>query len=87
MANIFPKFQNVFILEYLLVLTCFSAAERVKSLSKKDTAPRGKKDEIKDFDQWRETEEIHKKDLSSEENTTGWWSGAPLGEEECIFDN
>ena len=28
----------------------FSPAERVKSLSKKDTAPRGKKDEIKDFD-------------------------------------
>jgi protein-tyrosine sulfotransferase len=26
-------------------------AERVKSLSKKDTAPRGRKDEIKDFDQ------------------------------------
>lgn len=26
-------------------------AEKVKSLSKKDTAPRGKKDEIKDFDQ------------------------------------
>ena len=26
-------------------------AEKVKSLSKKDTAPRGRKDEIKDFDQ------------------------------------
>ena len=38
------------------ILTCFnlgsSSAEKVKSLSKKDTAPRGKKDEIKDFDQW-----------------------------------
>ena len=32
----------------------FSPAERVKSLSKKDTAPRGKKDEIKDFDVWEE---------------------------------
>ena len=31
-----------------------SPAERVKSLSKKDTAPRGKKDEIKDFDVWDE---------------------------------
>ena len=33
------------------------SAERVKSLSKKDTAPRGRKDEIKDFDQWSKEEQ------------------------------
>lgn len=38
-------------LNFVYLTFCFLAAERVKSLSKKDTAPRGKKDDIKDFDQ------------------------------------
>jgi len=30
--------------------------------------------------------EIQKQILTSEEYTTGWWSGVSLGEKECIFE-
>ena len=61
--SVSPAFKIYFSLKILLFWPVFSAAERVKSLSKKDTAPRGKKDEIKDFDQWKKSGKYKIKDF------------------------